>query len=128
VRQVSIDGAHVEVFAALRGESCWLDAFGVAAEALDLTHAPPRSDRRGGSGRVTAAMHGLVVKLAVQPGQAVRRGELLLAIEAMKMEHRIEAPVDGTVTEVGVSQGLQVAPGRLLVSIEPAAAAGSPAA
>ena len=51
-------------------------------------------------------------------GQRVRKGEFVLAIEAMKMEHRIEAPIDGTVVEVGASAGTQVAPGRMLVRIE----------
>jgi biotin carboxyl carrier protein len=141
-RSVSVDGTHVTVHAALgggpgalseRGPSLgeaegWVDAFGVAAAVGDNTHAPPRADRRGGSGRVTSSMHGAVVRLAVQPGQTVKRGDLLMAIEAMKMEHRIEAAIDGTVAEVGVAQGQQVAPGRLLVSIEPAPQAGAPAA
>jgi len=141
-RSVSVDGTHVTVHAALgggpgalseRGPSLgeaegWVDAFGVAAAVGDNTHAPPRADRRGGSGRVTSSMHGAVVRLAVQPGQTVKRGDLLMAIEAMKMEHRIEAAIDGTVAEVGVAQGQQVAPGRLLVSIEPAPQAGASAA
>jgi biotin carboxyl carrier protein len=48
----------------------------------------------------------------------VRQGQLLLAIEAMKMEHRIEAPIDGTVAELGAALGAQVAPGQLLLRIE----------
>lgn len=62
----------------------------------------------------------MVVNLAASVGQKVERGQFLLAIEAMKMEHRIEAPIAGTVAEVGTVKGQQVAPGRLLVRIEPA--------
>ena len=54
-----------------------------------------------------------------RPSSSVARGDYLLSIEAMKMEHRFEAPVSGTVVEVGASPGTQVAPGRLLVRIEP---------
>jgi biotin carboxyl carrier protein len=57
----------------------------------------------------------------VRPGEAVKRGQRLLSIEAMKMEHQILASIDGTVAELGVSAGQQVAPGRLLVSLEAAA-------
>jgi biotin carboxyl carrier protein len=66
-------------------------------------------------------MHGLVVDVAVKPGDTVTRGQRLLSIEAMKMEHQILASIDGTVAELSVGAGQQVAPGRLLVSIEPAA-------
>ena len=50
------------------------------------------------------------------------KGEFVLAIEAMKMEHRIEAPVAGTVVELGAAAGNQVSPGRMLVRIEADAA------
>ena len=113
-----IDGERVDVHAALGTESGWLDAFGVCAGFTDVTHAPPAKSRRGGDGRIASTMHGMVTQVAVQPGQPVRRGELLLAIEAMKMEHRIEATIDGVVAELGVAKGQQVSPGRLLVSIE----------
>jgi len=58
------------------------------------------------------------VRLEVATGQRVRKGEFMLAIEAMKMEHRIESPIDGTVVEVGAASGTQVAPGQLLLRIE----------
>ena len=63
-------------------------------------------------------MHGLLVRLEVAVGQRVRKGEFMLAIAAMKMEHRIESPIDGTVVEVGAAAGAQVAPGQLLLRIE----------
>ena len=120
--QLVVDGLHTAVAYADDGDSGWLDADGVCAAWTDLTDAPP--ERAGGAahGLVNSRMHGLLVRLAVQPGQRVQRGDFVLAIEAMKMEHRIEAPVSGTVVEVGAAEGTQVSPGRLLLRIEPEAA------
>ena len=119
--RVRIDGLGMRVRAQVDLAGGWLDALGVCAAFLDLTHAPPRREHAGGSGRITSAMHGLIVDIAVRPGETVKRGQRLLSIEAMKMEHQILASIDGTVAELGVSAGQQVAPGRLLVSLEPAA-------
>jgi geranyl-CoA carboxylase alpha subunit len=112
----SIDGLSQRVHFSRSREGGHLDALGVCAGFSDITHAGSQGERRA-SGRLNCAMHGLVVKVAVQPGDKVQRGQLLLAIEAMKMQHRIEAPIDGTVTELGVAVGQQVSPGRLLVDI-----------
>jgi geranyl-CoA carboxylase alpha subunit len=120
--RVAIDGAETNASATLVAGGGWLDTGGLCAEVVDATDAPPESRDRGGDGVVTSRMHGALVALAVQPGQAVAKGEFVLAIEAMKMEHRIVAPVAGTVVEVGAAVGTQVAPGRLLLRIEPEAA------
>ena len=57
---------------------------------------------RGGAGRLTAPMPGKVVRIAVVEGQRVGQNQLLVVLEAMKMEHVIEAPHGGVVTEVCV--------------------------
>jgi len=117
---VVVDGLRTTVRAvAGPGDGGWLDAFGVSEGFADLTDAPPRTAAGAAGGSVVSRMHGQLVKLAVAPGQRVERGAFLLAVEAMKMEHRFEAPVAGTVVEVGAATGTQVAPGRLLVRIEP---------
>ena len=116
---VIVDGLRTTVRALALPGGGWLDACGVSEGFADLTDRPRDSAGAAGGGSVVSRMHGQLVKLAVAPGQRVARGEFLLAIEAMKMEHRFEAPVGGIVTEVGVAAGAQVAPGRLLVPIEP---------
>jgi 3-methylcrotonyl-CoA carboxylase alpha subunit len=63
----------------------------------------------------TAPMPGVVVKLLVEPGQAVERDQPLLILEAMKMEHRICAPADGTVGAFHFQAGEQVAGGEDLL-------------
>jgi geranyl-CoA carboxylase alpha subunit len=114
--ELTVGAVHERVVGVITADGGWLDAFGVAAAYDDLTDRPPQRGSTGG-GTVLAAMHGQVARVAVQPGDRVERGALLVAIEAMKMEHRIEAAVAGTVVEVGVSAGAQVAPGRLLAQI-----------
>jgi biotin carboxyl carrier protein len=69
-------------------------------------------------GAVSAQIAGRVIRIAVKPGQAVARGDLLLILEAMKMENEIKAPADGVVKEVLVKEGDRVAEGAALVVIE----------
>ena len=76
-----------------------------------------RADFRGG---LKAPMPGRVLSIAATEGQAVERGQLLLVLEAMKMEHRITAPADGIVKAIRVAQGEQVANGATLVMLEAA--------
>jgi geranyl-CoA carboxylase alpha subunit len=116
---VSVDGIRRIVRASLKGNRGWLDADGVSEGFADLTDQPRDTSAGAADGIVTCRMHGLLAALAVTPGQCVARGDFLLSIEAMKMEHRFEAPVAGTVVEVGAAAGTQVSPGRLLVRIEP---------
>jgi len=113
-----IDGQRCKVVAQALGASGWLDAEGLSAAFADLSDAPPQREDADAHGQIASRMHGLLVRLEVASGQSVRKGEFLLAIEAMKMEHRIEAPIDGTVVELGVAAGAQVAPGQLLLRIE----------
>jgi geranyl-CoA carboxylase alpha subunit len=65
-------------------------------------------------------MNGRVVALHVAHGDAVAAGQVLLVVEAMKMEHSIEAPLAGAVTGLFTEVGAQVAPGGLLIEIEAA--------
>ncbi|MFZ4758290.1 MAG: biotin/lipoyl-containing protein [Burkholderiaceae bacterium] len=116
---VIVDGLRVKVRMTLDGAHGWLDAFGLSDGFSDVTDLPRQSPGGGAGGTVSCRMHGQLVRIAVEVGQRVARGEYLLSIEAMKMEHRFDAPIDGTVVEIGAAAGTQVAPGRLLVRIEP---------
>ena len=64
---------------------------------------------------VTAPMPGNILKVNVTAGQAVKEGDLLLVLEAMKMENEIFAPCNGTVAQVLVSKGSTVATGATMV-------------
>jgi 3-methylcrotonyl-CoA carboxylase alpha subunit len=79
------------------------------------------ADQDEGSGSLAAPMPGRIVQVLAKPGASVKRGEPLLILEAMKMEHTITAPADGVVKEVHYAAGDQVLEGALLVALEPAA-------
>ena len=64
---------------------------------------------------VTAPMPGNILKVNVTAGQAVKEGDLLLVLEAMKMENEIFAPCNGTVSQVLVSKGSTVDTGATMV-------------
>ncbi len=72
----------------------------------------------GGSGAIVAPMPGKVISVEVEKGDAVTKGQKLLTLEAMKMEHTLTAPFDGTVAELNASAGAQVQVDALLVMIE----------
>ena len=63
-------------------------------------------------------MPGRVLAISVAPGESVVRGQLLMVLEAMKMEHRITAPADGIVQAIRVAEGEQVANGALLAVLD----------
>ena len=83
----------------------------------------PAADAQEASGGLLAPMPGSVLSVHVEAGQAVQAGELLVVLEAMKMEHRVTAPHEGTVTEVRVTAGDAVATGDVLVILEEESAA-----
>jgi len=74
------------------------------------------------TGRLTAPMPGRIAHLYVKPGQAVKRGDVLLVLEAMKMEHSILAPRDGVVEAIGYAVGELVEEGVELLSLKTEAA------
>ncbi len=87
--------------------------------AIDaLAHA---GDVHAEVGRLTAPMPGKVVSFSVKVGEAVKKGQALAVMEAMKMEHTIAAPIDGTVAELLFAPGDQVTEGVELLKLEAAA-------
>ena len=75
------------------------------------------------AGALVAPMPGVVADVRVAVGDHVGTGQVLVVLEAMKMEHHVVAPADGTVTEVHVRVGGQVQNGHLLLVLEPRRAA-----
>ena len=71
------------------------------------------------SGTITAPMPGKVTSVEVEKGAKVAKGQRLLTLEAMKMEHSLTAPFDGVVAELSAEAGAQVSEGAVLARIEP---------
>ena len=131
--QASFDGAHWRLDGDLDGalepdaREATYDATG-GTVSVDGTLVrwsvpePPSADAEhahhaSSSGEVTSPMPGKIVSVDVEPGTAVAERALLVVLEAMKMEHRIEAPFAGTVRDVRVKPGELVAGGATLVTI-----------
>ena len=88
-----------------------------APAAAPVAAAPAAPVVTGSGDAVTAPMPGTILKVNVTNGQAVKAGQVLVVLEAMKMENEIMAPKDGTITQVAVSKGASVDTGAPLVFI-----------
>jgi len=73
--------------------------------------------KAAGNGTITSPMQGTVVKVMVEEGQAVAEGEIVIVLEAMKMENPLRAAVGGTVTSLAATAGQVVAAGTVLAEI-----------
>lgn len=85
-----------------------------APKAAPKTAAPAGAQ---GAVKVNAPMPGKILKVNVNAGAAVKKGDVLLVLEAMKMENEICAPQDGTVATVECAAGDSVESGKVLVSM-----------
>lgn len=91
----------------------------VAAAPVTVSAAPaPAAPQAAASGeKVVSPMPGTILKVNVAQGQSVKAGDVLLVLEAMKMENDIVAPVDGTVKQLLVSKGSTVDTDQILAVI-----------
>jgi 3-methylcrotonyl-CoA carboxylase alpha subunit len=84
----------------------------------DIDSGAHQGGAQHGESTLTAPMPGTVIKVLVQPGEAVRARQPLLVLEAMKMETPVVAPYDATVRAVAVMEGERVSGGSLLLELE----------
>lgn len=106
VEEVSGAAPHAPVYSAPTAP--------VAAPAAPKTTA---TSSASGANKVVAPMPGTILDVKVSVGQAVKKGDVICVLEAMKMENDIPAPCDGVVASVNVQKGASVAANDLLVSL-----------
>ncbi len=80
--------------------------------------APVSAPASEGATTVSSPMPGTILSVSVSAGSTVKKGDILMILEAMKMENEIMAPCDGRVASVGVQQGASVKTGDMLCVIE----------
>ena len=90
----------------------------VAAPKAAPAPAASKPAVNAGSGSVVAPMPGTILKVLKATGDAVKAGEVVLILEAMKMENEITAPADGTIGSLNLTEGSTVAGGDLLFEVK----------
>jgi propionyl-CoA carboxylase alpha chain len=112
-----VEGVRTTFTVSAYGDDVWVDSVhgAVALRFADpLAVPPPKTE----PGSLLAPMPGTVVRVAVDEGATVERGQLVCVLEAMKMEHPVTAPADGVVRRLPVTAGAQVEAGALLAIVE----------
>ncbi|ONM47017.1 acetyl/propionyl/methylcrotonyl-CoA carboxylase subunit alpha [Nocardia donostiensis] len=119
---VEVGGRRVEV--SLPGQFT-MGGGSANGSAVGVVRKKPKPRKRGGAGggaasgdAITAPMQGTVVKVAVEEGQTVEAGDLILVLEAMKMENPVNAHKAGVVTGLNVAAGSAITQGTVLAEIK----------
>ncbi|MBD2837413.1 geranyl-CoA carboxylase subunit apha [Pseudomonas sp. JM0905a] len=117
---LELDGIRRRVAYHQQATQLWLFGQNGNLELQDVTHEPAGGQAGATSGTVKAPMDGAIVDVLVSEGDRVGKGQLLVVLEAMKMEHPLKAGVDGVIRRVQVSRGDQVKSRQPLVEVEEA--------
>ena len=112
-------GLDAQADYALSDNQVHLSHAGLTLGYTDNTLAPASKDAAGSDGRMLAPMDGKILKVLVQPGDTISKGQTLAVLEAMKMEFAISSGVDSSVTAVTCQVGQQVKARQLLISLTP---------
>lgn len=99
------------------GNDLFLDCGGRMEHFTDRTYAPPEADAGAGDGLLKAPMVGQIVEVSVKAGDTVKKDDVLVQMEAMKMVNHITAPFDATVESVSINVGETVKAGAVLLQL-----------
>ncbi|HTX24866.1 MAG TPA: biotin carboxylase N-terminal domain-containing protein [Steroidobacteraceae bacterium] len=121
--RTALGGARAQVLVGPRQIDVWRDARHASMRTHDVDDAAGTTRRAAGS--LSATLPGVVVSVLAGAGQQVAAGQVLLVVEAMKMEHAIRAPQAGAVATVHVRVGDRVREGETLVTMQSAGEAGA---
>ena len=113
-----MDGRRVRAELASSGSRVFVDGTFGSVTLVEVPRlAEPKVEEPAGS--LHAPLPGSVSRVSIGVGDAVAEGDVLMVLEAMKMEHAIRAPLDGIVASVLVADGDQVEGGAILVVVTP---------
>jgi geranyl-CoA carboxylase alpha subunit len=104
------------------GDDVIVDLDALTVRFTDKTYAPPAAAAAGSDGKLRAPMDGRIVAINVVAGDTVTKGQTLIVLEAMKIQHQLKAALDAKVESVAVKEGQQVSNRAILVTMADAAA------
>lgn len=113
--KVNVNGTDYEIAIELIDGNAKAEEVKAAPQAAPKAAAPVKA---GAGEKVTCPMPGNILAVNVNVGDTVKEGQVLMVLEAMKMENEIMAPCGGKITSVGVTKGATVESGALLCTIE----------
>ncbi len=119
---VTVDGIAYDV--KLQGDQALINGIAHPFEVSGLETKPSKRAARSapsasGAGVIQAIMPGTIVRVSVEEGAQVAAGDVILVLEAMKMENELRAPISGTVKAIHVQTGQAVETNAVLAEIEP---------
>jgi acetyl-CoA/propionyl-CoA carboxylase biotin carboxyl carrier protein len=116
---VTLDGRTTTWHVAVDGATVWVGGQGAAWPVSEQPRTLRTEDAHAHDGDITSPMPGSVIAVHAEAGTPVTKGQPLVVVEAMKMEHTLSAPLDGTLAELHVRVGQQVKVDELLAVVTP---------
>lgn len=114
--KVNVNGTSYEIEIELMSET---EAKAAPAAAPASAPAPAAAPVASGEGeKISSPMPGTILDIKVNVGDSVKKGQVLMILEAMKMENEIMAGADGVITSIGVTKGASVQTGDALCTIK----------
>lgn len=123
---LSVNGLRQTAVVVTQNDTTWVHVGGRAYALSWVNPLPEAVSEQTSAGSLRAPMPGKVVRVMVEPGDIVEKGTLLMILEAMKMEHRIEAPHDGTIDQIRYQAGDLVQADDVLLAVASPETANAP--